>query len=382
MKASLLAFVLLVGCNNSAIGLDAGSVPTLNDYLRESAQLGCKYLVRCGTTSKSQEAAGESWIGGYDTAALSAASKGIAAGRLSYNAGAAASCLNALGTATCDLSTLLMADASSSCAAIIEPKVAVGGACELDSECDHGFCNMGGASPTACAGTCTAFVATGATCDGVSGRCAATDFCSSTNVCTALLGRGQACDEFSLECGAGLSCATIGTTSTCLPPAAEGAPCDTSAFTNACANSGLYCNTSTTPNPTCQKRQPIGGVCNSDGSGCAAGLACVVVDDTMPTGSCQAFLDVGQACTGTTSSACAGDATCDPTSQKCQLQGQAGADCSIGSCATQFYCNAANQCAARISLGQPCTPATTSVEDPCLATECDPTSLTCSLICS
>jgi hypothetical protein len=364
-----LLVLLLIGCNGGGVGIGAGDVPTYSDYEMQAVKAACRFFTNCGEFSKSQESACESFYGATlaDQAKTYSISDAISAGRISYDANAAAACLNAYNSADCDFTSLLQA--ISTCQKIFTGKVQTGGACHIDVECANGFCS----GPQAgCAGTCTAFPAIGDACAG--GRCGPDGTCDSmSQKCVALGGKGATCDLLSAPCQTGLDCVTVGSSSTCQPPGAEGQPCGFSFSTPAC-QSGLYCDGDT---QTCLRPVESGGACNSNSS-CDGGLVCVIAGNAT-SGTCQPIHDIGQHCEPGDHSGCASDATCDASTSTCELAGQAGDDCSSTSCAPQFYCDATTmKCAAKVASGGACDPQNF---DACITGSCDSTTKTCGLVC-
>jgi hypothetical protein len=353
--------VLWAGCNNGGVG--GGSTATIDDYESTSAHVICQLYSHCGEISPSEESTCETGyralIGGSGYLIKDA----IAAGRISYNAGAAQSCLNLFSSIGCNFNTAGL-DVNV-CRSIITPKVQPGGMCLEDEECINGFCThpTGG---NGCPGTCTPYIVSGANCSSNISGCAPTQWCNTTsgNVCTDLGKQGDACSFGS--CQSNLNCLDDGTgNTTCQPLPTKGQHCS-----DACAP-GLRCDI---PSMTCMAQQQKGGAC-SYSMDCAPGLSCAIPAQAT-TGTCEPFVDIGKSCGST--AVCAGDAMCDPTSNTCVGKSGLGADCTTDSCGLFLTCDSTTmKCVTLGAVGNSCT-----TNDVCETSYCDPTSSKCAIDCS
>jgi hypothetical protein len=353
MNRLLASILLLCGCPDNTN--NNGGITTFSDYQQRSAGVICLYFIRCGIYSPSQANACEA---AFNTELSSKQvydpDQAVAAGRLAFDSAAAKSCLDAISSLGCDITSLFKLDSNSACQSTLKGLVPAGKPCQSTTECTNGFCQ--GSSATGCPGTCVAFAATGASC--ATALCAKSDFCKNS-ICVARGSQGAACTSTS-ECVDGLSCSN----STCGAAAAEGAPCS---GIEGC-QTGLYCD-SFGGSSTCKKPLQTGGSCIVSFQ-CADGLRC------SSAGTCQAIADVGQSCT---TLACAGDASCDPTMKTCKLSGQVGDNCTP-TCALNLYCDpATNKCAQKVPYGGACNGSAVS---PCAAGTCSPTTNTCTKVCS
>jgi hypothetical protein len=187
------------------------------------------------------------------------------------------------------------------CAGVLRGEVESDGACQLEFECDGGFCDV---MDDACSGTCLPR-------RGASGAC-----------------------EESFECDDGLLCIEA----RCQIPPGDGDAC-----TTRCAD-GLFCNASM----TCEPLRAVDGACRGVGTGgdCADGLACI---DRV----CTAGPAAGDPCwPAHYSLRCAAGLRCDGTT--CRAPRPAGENCtSTAQCERGLRCEAAS-CAPILPLGASC----------------------------
>jgi hypothetical protein len=400
----LVTLALLAGCGSSASSDGGGTPPgtpaTAADFTTQFDSVGCQWQVKCGYIGASEAtqcaadaaAASTKYPSGYDSVEAATAK------RVTYDADAAKACLDAAKALGCTIDQEF--DLSRVCAGVYKPAVAVGGACKADSECVNGYCNQGaGVMTDGCAGTCAAFVATGATCDPNDPRCGTTDYCdSTTNKCTARAASGASCGGSLPECQSSLFCkgyvagsgSTPDTPGKCAAAGKEGDACESFFFGNTDCTPGLYCDSSAA-SPTCKARLASGSDCDTS-MACQDGLACIGLQVDSSTGNvttkgkCGAYLDVNKTCADAYETGCPYDTTCDKTALQCAPYGAAGQDCSSngtqGWCNGNFYCDETSQkCTAMVALGATCTPPSSNGTDPCQAGSCDATSKTCALVC-
>lgn len=356
------------GCNSS-------SVNTLDDLYAQLVGALCQQEATCGAIGRSE-------VAGCTQRALAQLARpqaydyneAVASHRIALDGNQADTCIAALRGSTCN--GLVDAIEAAACSHIFTPLVQPGGACRNSAECIGGFCT---GMTSGCAGTCTAFAATGASC--MTTNCASTDACTGNPpLCVARGGNGAACSSSSL-CQTGLSClvANGATTGTCAERGGVGTACGTSYD---CAQ-GLFCNTYGNAMATCQAAAAAGASCPGLDS-CVDGQLCVG-------GTCHAFLDVGSSC-DPTQPACPADAPCDATLHACTLppQAAAGDACMPNNNACRstsifvgqtLYCSPSKQCENTIDLGQACTPPVAGAENPCFTGNCDPTTKVCATQC-
>ncbi|MBK9034324.1 MAG: hypothetical protein IPL61_24175 [Myxococcales bacterium] len=119
-------------------------------------------------------------------------SEALAAGRITYDEGAAADCVAAIDGAACSVEL----GQAGACERVLVGQVAAGGACKSSNEC-VGEASCDGATSTAL-GTCTALATVGMACDAAS--CVASAWCDfTTTTCAADKANGAAC-SFDDEC--------------------------------------------------------------------------------------------------------------------------------------------------------------------------------------
>jgi hypothetical protein len=348
-KMTLMA--VLAGCTNGGGG---GNLATPDAYESAVVTALCQHYARCGAISASQVANCESLSAAQIMSSNQAYSpdQALAAGRISYDGTGAAACVDSFSSAGCDIKSLDTLGESGVCVGFVRGLVATGGSCKGSGECQNGYCDQGVGSISGCPGTCKAFAATGGDCSAA--QCAATDYCSS-NVCTRYGAAGAPCSDL-IPCASTLVCQA----GTCQKPGGAGAACSMTFISDTCA-AGLFCDRTSL---TCKARLSAGSTCNSN-SECNDGLLCA--------GTCRAVADIGGSCAN---AVCAGDAVCDPASQKCMLKGVLGADCGMSFCQIGLYCNAAQKCAQRVAFGGKCD---VSESGQCLVGEC--VNGTCALMC-
>lgn len=396
----LVSLLVLAGCSSSSGGATGGGASTPTDFQASLDAATCSWNVKCGYIGASEQKACEDGLAaatkdfpqGYDNAEAATAK------RLSYDAAAGAKCLEIAAKLGCTLDEQFALSAQ--CAGVYVGAVPVGGSCKSDLECVGGWCDMGpDVSTDGCPGTCTAFVATGATCDPNAPHCAPTDSCNSTSKkCTARAAAGAKCGGADPSCQSGLFCkgyvaasgSTPATPGTCAAPGNLGDPCTTYFFGNTNCTPGLFCD-DMAATPTCKTRLTAGTECDSFSS-CADGLACIGLaydPDTYELtakGKCTGYLDVNKTCAAADETGCPYDTSCDATALKCLPYGNLGADCSDagtgGSCGDRLYCDGVtSKCTKMVGFGSACTPATGNGDDPCEDGSCDATSKTCVLVC-
>jgi hypothetical protein len=241
----------------------------------------------------------------------------VQVGKVIYDEALARGCIDALNTLTsCTRSGSLNDPADSACSGIFTGTVGVGGTCFFSFEC-----------------------APGASC--AQDHCTQGQCCAGTCVAPspALALGGDCTATGSGACPAGAACFYDPATGrdTCEPCGVPGAPCN---IPNTCA-AGLYCDRgSETCKPMAATREPCDPTSDS----------CDSVDDVCETSSpiCTPRLALGSVCT--------------PDEYNCI--DYAACDAKTGTCVVEP------------TVGQPCDPTN---GPPCLGSQCDPSSLTCTL---
>jgi hypothetical protein len=227
---------------------------------------------------------------------LRSAKASIAAGRLAYDAEAAARCFQAVRAALCPAPPF----ADPSCAAIFVGQVASGGACASAADCRTGTaCRMPVCANGCCLGMCQAAgppitvtpAPLGAPCQNHS-DCAADAYCDASDHCAQMPSEPGAPCLFGCTTG-DLHCDP--TTLRCVRYADLGAAC----ATTPCNPSYAFCD------GVCKARPGLGGACD-DVRRCVGGTRCVGE-------LCAARAGVGAPCA--TSDDC--DYACDPSAGMC-----------------------------------------------------------------
>lgn len=330
-------------------------------------QIQQKY-VDCGYVT--QDALSSLFQGG---SCLGQAGASVMAGRATFNASLAQSCLATINAAGCFF------DVGTECNNLIQGAVAAGGDCYTSDECQSGLsCNVAAGCPGSCEarvalgqtpqsgqscvvgaysydhGPCRALVPAGMSCAPLGGSsteqsCVATALCRNS-VCVEGQSRdeGQTCDS-SNQCFFLFQCVN----GTCERLRALGQTCDTG---RSCAY-GLRCDATT---GTCATRLAAGATCTTS-QDCDSDLSCVRETGAL-TGTCE---------TGLAGSRCVSSYDCDegffcpaPDGGTCTPKRTAGETCTsdnrYDACAAGLYCTATNTmmsgaCAAKKSAGAACS---------------------------
>jgi hypothetical protein len=302
LRALLISSVvaLAAACGGGGVKID-----DLDDELIDAL---CERQVRCGAYASVEACRAAA------NASIEQIKRAIEAGRVDYDEGKAGDCIEALGDASCDVTSESSRDEPDACREAIRGTVADGGECYSDQDCISTDCTIPATCTMACcAGTCgmtRAEVAIGGSCSGTTGPCAEGSFCdSASTTCTALRAAGGACTA-NAQCGYGLYCSEAGT---CADGPNRGNACPD----GYCADIGDRCDATSM---TCV---PLG----RSGDACSEGFAGLF--------DCQQPL------------------TCDQTTLQCGNPPVAGQPC-VFFCATGNFCNANDVCEATKTNGQAC----------------------------
>jgi hypothetical protein len=347
----VLAALSVVGCGSNAAVGDYGA------FGASTQKLFCQHQVDCGFADAAYETQCEQ--------GLMQGSEGLAGVDVSFDAGAAQRCLDALKSALKDchaylnLSDMMLND---TCKSVVSGKSPPGGPCPNQIECAPGaICvtHFDGQCKT----SCEAAGAIGAACE--FSNCVEGAFCDGqSSTCLAQLDEGAACKPGSSNpCKKGFSCAPTagGTTGACRAPGAAGALC---ASVEDCT-SGLICDYLATPS-VCAPQKKMGEACSSSGD-CGERLLCV--HDSAGKGTCLPPVALGGSCLGEgcllpytclngacTAPAALGDpcpnkncfnSYCSPDSGKCEPLQAAGAACEPmmfpSRCKSSLFCESASK---------------------------------------
>lgn len=295
-----------------------------------------------------------------------ALTRGVHEGRLSYEPAAAAACINAYASGSCE-------GVPAPCANLFKGKVAPDGGCTLEEECDsaQGFCDP---YTFACPQRCLPWLKTAESCSDFRTQCnPAADSCqigdAGTSVCLPHRVAGQPCVSFS-DCRDDLVCVN----SQCVSyRAKEGEVCGVSSGYPYCDDS-TFCRqmqvtTGTPPPGTCERRPGLGGTCVGYGT-CLPALHC---SSSLATGVCEPLGKIGDDCSDTYS--CQDELYCSPGSARCTALPTDGGDCtnrgSSYTCAAGYTCDFSAPsglyvCARLRALGETCRYASD-----CLSNECE-----------
>ena len=304
ISSALLLLVAIPACSDSSIAL--------SDVAAAAADAVCTYQARCGEMPD---------VASCKAARSSDVEQSMAdvnAGRIKYDGKAAATCLDAIRSQSCNYSDQSVESEPQACKDVSRGTVADNGVCYSGSECVSGRGCSGRVCPgsitTCCPGKCNpgassaAAIPIGGDC-GVSGvACVSGAFCAngSPSTCTAKAAMGQPCDIGypSDSCVDGAYCVTNGpNTGTCGKLPAHGQTCYPTGvvYRPACDSMLDYCDSTSLK---CVPRIPVGGNC-SPGASCVDYATC---DST--TGRCVAQPLAGEACDDTNGLRCLGSLLC------------------------------------------------------------------------
>lgn len=338
MRRLVALAVALAGCGPSSF----------NDFREQLLRRSCDRAIRCGLAGASEKAScpappelAQLAPGPLDVGAE------IAAGRMRFSSGGAQDCLDAIGGAPCAPGAL-QARINLRCHHVYAPKVAPGGECRGDGECEGGSCERAG-----CPGTCVAFPPPGAPCTPPGGCDPSVQYCGLAKpgagyTCLKHKQEGDACSDGS-ECAFGLLCIAA----KCSAPPRGGQPGDPCDDPSACAES-LYCDAGT---HHCAPHVPFGGTCLQP-EACGDGLVCLGLGAPGASGTCKSWLDVGQGCSPLGGvSGCPASQSCDAAAG-CKLRAPVAGErqsCASAPCAAGLACDGAQTCAFPLLVGGKCS---------------------------
>lgn len=336
-----MSLVLATSCGDDAGG--SAEAPTLDELPELLVEALCPELESCLGEDAARIYFGDGGcverlqiqLEDGDFAATQAA---VEAGRVRYDGTQVRACLAAFNGIGCGFQTRRVFT-SEACSAVLEGDIEVGGDCALDEECKgSAFCKRDGDS---CPGTCTALLeageactrdddcAEGLTCPGGSQRCVAP-------------GRlGESCGTATdAPCAAGLVCigaeAASGQAGECGDPeelyvAQLGEECDleSAAFCEDDLACAIVTPIEGEPRFTCQARVEIGDACSFGlPSQCPSGSFCSGLDFSGADfeGTCAELPDENDQCNESGGQECADGLICGPDSV-CRELGRLGDGC-------------------------------------------------------
>jgi hypothetical protein len=303
--STLLLLVAIPAC-------DSDNSISLSDLPAATVDALCTYSARCG---QMPDVASCKAAAGTDMGQLSA---DVQAGKIKYDGKAAAACLDAMRSASCNHSDPFNEGEPQACKDALKGTVADNGVCYSGSECVSGSCGGGVCSGSGCCqGTCNpsagsaAAIPIAGACGGSGAVCVAGAFCNDST-CQAKAAVGQSCATSFPEgsCVTGAYCVANGSdTGTCGKLPAEGQSCYPAgvSYLSAC-DSMLDCCDSVSLK--CVPKIAVGGDC-SGGASCVGYAACDA------TGRCVAKARAGESCDDVNGPQCLGSLFCE--SGKCTL---------------------------------------------------------------
>ena len=309
IRSALLLLLVIPAC-------DSDNSISLSDLPAATVDALCTYAARCG---QMPDVASCKAAAGTDTGQLSA---DVQAGKIKYDGKAAAACLDAMRSASCNHSDPFNEGEPQACKDAFKGTVADNGVCYSGSECVSGSCGGGVCSASGCCqGSCNpsagsaAAIPIGGACGGSGAVCVVGAFCSYISMpptCQAKAAAGQSCDVSSGEesCVAGAYCVANGpNTGTCGRLPAEGQSCSPTAasYSSACDSMLDYCDSVSLK---CVTRISVGG-------DCSGGATCVGYATCDATGRCVANPGAGDVCDDVNGPQCLGSLFCE--SGKCAL---------------------------------------------------------------
>ena len=344
--------------------VDAGfTMATTATWCRTKSLASCLRQVRC--LSLSESSLTDCVVRTSDTCDQIAFSAGVDAGRLTFDAVGAVTCLNAYASGSCTAEP-------PSCAGLFTGRVPADGGCVTADDCSAGsYCDI---YTGTCPYPCRAFRALGDTCDFFR-RCEPALGCyradAGVETCNPLKRAGDSCVDFD-ECGAEGACIN----QKCVTRRADaGQVCGASSGYPFCADE-YFCRQGPPPMEgeppppgTCQRRAGLNGTCAGSGT-CLPSLRCSAV---ITTGTCLARARRGETCS--VYNDCEDGLFCSNVNQRCEPFPGDGGDCgytvgSSGRCLTGSFCQFSasddRRCTRRRAPGEDC-----DYDQMCLSNECE-----------
>jgi hypothetical protein len=406
--ATGIILVALAGCMSTPTPFDCVTVgPVVGDVGAFDAAAQkfygevCRYEVRCGSISASEEGkCNATYLGAManDADFLAHYRHQLLCGAIAFDASVANDCLARIDADSCRL----LGDDLVNCLTtfVAQPGwVEDGARCLWDSECKSGQCFP---MTSGCGGLCKPLpqqmpgpdpgsVPEGGNClvsDGKGGFydddgvCQPGLRCRGNNVCTAQGGDGTPCAD-QWDCLPGFFCdgPVDYRGGTCRgTPAAAGEPCSPDSQ-RSCAE-GLACDRWSDGVPTCRVLGTVGVSC-ADPVLCADGLVCAGLDYGNGTtimkhpGTCSVAGDLGAACHGGHDIVdCKGDMDCSAAMTCVLHRGWQGDVCAKDGCNDGLFCDGGH-CDFTHPRGAACTPPGPNDDNPCANGHCDSSSHNC-----
>ena len=252
----------------------------------------------------------------------------VAAKRATYDSKKGQACLDELkGIACADVATF--GGPNDPCVTAVAGTVSNGGSCYSDNDCQSGsFC--GGVSGVNCPASCSAYAQKGGDCS--QGQSCAPSLSCNGSTCQAPIAKGQPCGGTSNNfCDSGLYCDGVnGVAGVCQTTKAKGESCTgpsqcqmgLTCISGSCAaiqGVGDTCSADSDcgfltycKSGNCAEWPGVGGACGMTSGQSFAGCLgswCNITDQTNYTGTCKAYLKLGDSCTAGSGSC--GNAECD-----------------------------------------------------------------------
>jgi hypothetical protein len=327
----------------------AGCGPSsFTDFRDQLARRSCDRAIKCGTFGASERNACPA---PPELALIAPGSLDVEgeidANRMRFDSGGAQTCLDAIAGAPCTPGALT-ARVNLQCHDVFGPKVAPGGECHGDGECEGGFC-----AGAACPGACMAWPAPGDPCTPPGGCDPTVQYCglgapdAPGYTCLRHKQEGDACADSS-ECAFGLFCIAA----KCSTPPRGGQLGDVCSDPSASCDETLFCDGVT---QKCAAHLAIGAACLQP-EACADGQVCVGLGAPGTSGTCAAWLDVGLACSASGASGCPASQSCQGGACALTMPAAAGdqQSCAAMSCAAGLYCDPRQRCSFPLLIGGKC----------------------------
>jgi hypothetical protein len=304
----------------------------------------CEYMLNCSNRIESHEMCMELLLPARIEVQFRRYEDAIAAGRLSYDAEAAALCLATVNPETCtDI------EDQEVCDEVFIGTVSPGGLCYDSMECAvrNSTCDDLDCEEQCCPGTCTSPAELGAECIDVGcepgNHCVNPDYANDYR-CYA----GEAGDPCNgdWDCDEEFHCYEA--TSSCVADVGDGVCTRDEQCTRP-----LYCLGDAMPDGTgsCAEAVAVGQDCDEE---CDGYLQCTYMPGSESPGSCQPHPGVGESCAAPDAD-CPYNTYCDSVSLECTPRLGLDVDCSVNPCRLELVCGPSDICRERPGVGAPCT---------------------------